>query len=127
MSDPKDTKVPYFKNDPWVYVPFFLILAGILYFTATHRVSVEMAAILVGLLGFPSVAGTKTLTGLIAIMVKEAQKQLADSMPPPPMPPGEESIDVVIVHQQTNAIPPPKEGTLLPPVKKDDDTSPGGL
>jgi len=115
MSAPKDTKVAYFKNDPWVYVPFFVILSVILYATAARRVTVEMAAILVGLLGFPSVAGTKTLTGLIAIMVKEAQKQLADSMPPPPVSPVNiEDANMVIVH--TDALPP--QG-LFPPKKKD--------
>lgn len=109
----KDTRIAYLKKDPWIYIPFFLILIAILYAAATHRVSVEMAAILVGLLGFPSVAGTRTLSGLIAVMVKEAQKQLADSLPPPPMPPDE--VEVVIV--QTDAIPPPK--------KDDNDKEPG--
>ena len=83
-----------------------------------------MAAILIGLLGFPSVAGTKTLTGLIAIMVKEAQKQLADSMPPPPVasvsPVNIEDANMVIVH--TDALPPQD---LFPPKKNDSGEGPG--
>ncbi len=79
----KDTPVPYFKNDPWVYIPFFVILGGIIVAAAMNKISVEMAGLLIGLLGFPSVAGAKKLSGIVAIIVNEVQKQMV-SMPPPP-------------------------------------------
>lgn len=82
VPPPKPVRVVELKTDPKVLVPFLLVVAGIAVAAAYHKISPELAGLLLAALGMPSVVGVKTLPQLVSAIVHELQRQGASAPPP---------------------------------------------
>ena len=107
---PSKNRVIEVRTDPRILIPFVLIIIGIVVAAGLGKISVEMAGLLIGVLGMPSVFGVKTMPQLVQQIVSELQRQMA-SMPPPVLtsvvpPPPKVPTDT---DAQPNLSEPPKE------------------